>query len=60
MKWSDFSKKEKNKLKMMNYKRSVSYTMNLMSAAHGEHPADLIIKNANIWTMNESSLELKQ
>ena len=33
---------------MMNYKRPVSYTINLMSAARGEYPADLIIKNGTL------------
>ncbi len=45
MKWSGFFKKESKDKKMINYKRSVSYTMELMSAARGKHSADLIIKN---------------
>ena len=41
---------------MINYKRSVSYTMDLMSAARGEYPADLIIKNGRLINVDTSEI----
>ena len=41
---------------MINYKRSVSYTMELMSAARGEHSADLIIKNGMLINVDTSEI----
>lgn len=41
---------------MIKYNHSVSYVMDLMSAARGELPADLVIKNGNLINVDTSEV----